>query len=163
MFANRVINPHYPGSPARMADGRPFTDYRSNCQIFTNTDFDAKQRLMRQGTLQIQNDRTLLTMLVASTGCVDTMVPELTKRSCDWSGCQTLAAQPAGLGQGRLYLPGRKDLVAGDPDVLATATFPMPGTFSANANPYFNDAGLVARAGQIGIPARPNKYSAPYG
>jgi len=146
-----------------MADGRLFTDYRGNCQIFTSTDFDTKQRLMRQGNLQIQNDRTLLTMLAASTGCVDTMVPELTKRTCDWSGCQTLASQPAGLGQGRLYLPGRPDLAAGDPDVLATATFPMPGTFSANANPYFNDVGLVARAGLIGIPARPNRYSAPYG
>ena len=163
MLANRVINPRYPSSAARMADGRLFTDYRGNCQLFTNTDFDTKQRFMTNGTLQMQNDRTLLTMVAASTGCVDTMVPELTKRVCDWSGCQTLPSQPAGLGQGRLYLPGRKDLAAGDPDVLAAATFPMPGTFSANANPYFMDTGLVARSGHIGVPARPNKYSAPYG
>jgi hypothetical protein len=160
----RIINPHYPGSPARMADGRLFTDYRPNCSLLgpiSNASFDKKRSI--QQSSQISTDRSLTAMRAGSTGCVDTMVPELTMRVCAWDGCATLPAQPVGIGQGRLHLPGRPDLAAGDPDAAAAAlSFPLFGTFSPNPNLYVA-APLSFQTQRLVVPARPNRYSAPYG
>jgi len=172
MLSNAQIpNPRYPGSPARMSDGRLFTDYRSNCSLLGahqqgtpafGADFDRKQRLQETGIHMISADRSTTVMRAGTIGCVDTMVPEMTKRVCAWDGCKTLRAHPAGIGQGRLYLPGRQDLVAADPDLLAAATAFDHGTFSANPNTYIAGSS-VAPSAKIAVPARPNRYSAPYG
>lgn len=172
MANNRVINPRYPDSPARMADGRLFTDYGSQCRGAQpkqgnpgfEASFDDKQRKQQTGEILMKADRSLTVMRGGIMGgCVDTMVPELTKRVCGWDGCRTLMSHPAGIGQGRLYLPGRKDLVAGDPDVLAAATAFDFGTFSQNPHLYVA-AGVVPVSPAAVIQTRTaNRYSAPYG
>jgi hypothetical protein len=156
----RTTNPRFPGAPAWMSDGRLFTDYRANCSLLgsvSNASFDLKQRLQKTGSLLMNTDRSLTSMRAASTGCVDTMVPELSKRVCTWDGCTTLGAQPVGIGQGRLYLPGRPDLAAADPDVVAAATARVPGTFDVSVQVPMNP-----QRSSVG-PMRPNRYSAPYG
>ena len=164
----RTPNPHYPDSPSRMADGRLFTDYRGNCKIITSDyggSFEDKQRLQQTGTLMMNTDRSVTVMKAGSLSCVDTMVPEATKRVVGWNGGKTLMAHAAGIGQGRLYLPGRTDLVAGDPDVLAAATAFDFGTFSANPHIYMAGNGAAVTAQQVATvtPAQHNRYSVPYG
>jgi hypothetical protein len=156
---SRTPNPHYPNSPARMADGRLFTDYRP---LDCGGTFEDKQRLQQTGAVLIGTDRSLTVMRAGVLGgCVDTMVPELTKRVPGWNGCRTLPAHSAGIGQGRLYLPGRTDLVAADPDVLAAATAFDFGTFSANPRLYV--AGPLTGPTVATAAATSNRYSAPYG
>ena len=165
----QIPNPRYPGAPARMADGRLFTDYRQNCSLLPAlgagqwSDWERHQNMKRNGLVYMHSDRGATVMRAASVGCVDTMVPELTKRVYNWDGPVELMGHPAGIGTGRMYLPGRTGLVAGDPDALAAATFPdMIGTFSTNINVYTaipQRPPAVMNAG----PARMNRYSAPYG
>jgi hypothetical protein len=168
----RTVNPHYAGAPVRMSDGRLFTDYRENCSMLVphpkgspafGASFEDKQRMQQDGLFLIGTDRSLTVMKAGTLGgCVDTMVPELSKRVCGWDGCTTLPGHPAGIGQGRLYLPGRPDLVRGDPDRLAAETSFAHGTFLANPNLYMAAAPLPASSVPV-VPARPNRYSAPYG
>jgi len=173
---SRVINPHYPDSPARMADGRLFTDYRGNCKMLgafqmggdtpaIDASFDRKERMQHNGATWRHTDRMLTTGRGGSLSCTDTMVPELTKRVCTWNGCTTLPGHAAGIGQGRLFLPGRPDLAAADPDKLAAATAFEHGTFSANPTMYMVGPlhGLVEMQQVEVTPARKNRYSVPYG
>jgi len=153
-----------------MADGRLFTDYRGNCKLVMSDyggSFEDKQRLQQTGQLLINTDRSLTVMRAGALSCVDTMVPEATKRDVRWNGGKTLMAHAAGIGQGRLYLPGRTDLVGADPDVLAAATAFDFGTFSANPRLYIvGDGAATAFAAQqvaAATPARHNRYSVPYG
>lgn len=168
MAAVRIPNPHWAGAPARMSDGRLFTDYRGNCTLLapkpagdTWADFDRRARMMRTGATQIASDRGLTTMRAGAADCVDTMVPELRKHVYAWWGpVEDGLAQPVGIGTGRLYLPGRPELVRADPDVVAAATVPramLPGTFE----PVVGSSGREA-ATTVG-PARHNRYAAPYG
>ena len=171
MFA-KTTNPRFPGAPAWMSDGRLFTDYRPNCRMLAplpkgqaiDADLLRKQQMQRTGIYAIAGDRSMTVLRAGSQGCVDTMVPELSKRVCGWDGCTTLPAHSIGIGQGRLYLPGRPGLATADPDTVAAMTFPMAGTFSANPTLYMpnNNTATVSRA-QLAVPARPNRYSAPYG
>ena len=162
-----------------MADGRLFTDYRANCSLLPAlgngrwADWERHQGMKRNGEVYIKADRGATVMRAASYGCVDTMVPELTKRVYSWNGPASSAlggqgpvgefmSQPAGIGTGRSYLPGRVDLIAGDPDVLAAATFPdMIGTFSTNIATYTAIPGKPP-VPVTAAPARLNRYSAPY-
>lgn len=156
-----IQNPHYPGSVARMADGRLFTDYRPNCDLMAPlkaapfAEYQRKEAMMRNAPYSIASDRNMLVMRAGSSGCVDTMVPELNKRIYAWNGpISEVVAQPAGLGTGRMYLPGQPSLASADPDVLAVATFPeLPGTFS-----------MMRAAAPVGRPAGPiqNRYSGPH-
>jgi hypothetical protein len=133
-----IPNPHHAGAPARMADGRLFTDYRPNCDLMAPlkgepfAEYKRKEAMLKNAQYAIATDRNMLVMRAGSAGCVDTMVPELNKRIYAWNGpVGEVLAQPAGLGTGRMYLPGQPGLAAADPDILAAATFPeMPGTFS---------------------------------
>jgi hypothetical protein len=162
----QVPNPQYVGAPARMADGRLFTDYRrSNVLLpaYKNVpwaDWDRIQRMQRLGVARIQNDRAQSTMMAGSSNCVDTMVPELSKWQYAWNGGQQLLAQPVGIGAGRNPLPGR---VGMDPDALAAAAFPLDmlhGSYNAtSANVPIRHA-VVDRPV---LPPRYNKYSQPYG
>lgn len=154
----RIPNPHFPGAPARLSDGRIFTDYRPNCDINPPSwgDFETRQMMLRTGTDKIASDRKQSVLLAGQRDCVDTMVPESHKRICTWSGCSTVLANPVGLGTGRLYLPGSPDLVTADPNMLAVKTVPsMFGTYSQTVQVSAN-ASIP--------PINPsNRYSAPYG
>lgn len=168
MSSQQIPNPHHPGAPARMADGRLFTDYRANCSLLPTlgkgvwADWERQQNMKQSGLVQISTDRGATVMRAASYGCVDTMVPELTKRVYQWDGPVEYMSQPAGIGTGRSYLPGRTELVAGDPDMLAATTFPeMIGTFSTNIATYTS----VPQRPPVPVSAVPtqlNRYSAPY-
>jgi hypothetical protein len=165
----RIPNPRYAGAPAFMSDGRLFTDYRANCNLLgltpTGPSFVLKQRVQQTGQYMAAADRSTTVLRAGSTGCVDTMVPELTKRVCGWDGCTTLPGHAVGIGQGRLYLPGSHGLASADPDRLAAATAFNFGTF-----PAFGSAGMYeptevyvrAQSSPV-VPAAPNRYSAPYG
>ncbi len=167
-----IPNPRYPGSPARMADGRLFTDYRPNCSLLaplsssTWAGWDRKQTMVNGGEYRISTDRSTTAMRAGSVGCVDTMVPEWSKRVYTWNGPVELVSQPVGLGTGRMYLPGQPGLVAGDPDALARATIPdsmLPGTFSPNPNMYVMGGVSAAAVARETVGQARNTYSAPYG
>ena len=154
----RASNPRYPGSPARMADGRLFTDYRANCNIIGgNNTFKRKEQIRKTGTHIIEVDRATSVAIAGTTGCVDTMVPELTKRVCDWNGCRTLPSEAVGIGQGRLYLPGSG---VQDPDAMA-ALVTIPNTYPAHTGLYVPAPAAYNQRVPV-VPATPNRYSAPY-
>jgi len=184
-MTSRTVNPHWPTSAARMADGRLFTDYRPNCDLLAPkdgsawADFDRRAAMLRASP---KADRVLASMKAASTSCVDTMVPELQKRVYQWNGPATSApigataslalgmqgpvavglSHAAGIGTGRLYLPTRIDLITADPDLVAAETIPdsmLPGTFLVRASLYGSGASAPAPA----APVKHNSYSAPYG
>jgi hypothetical protein len=161
-----IPNPRFPGAPARMADGRLFTDYRANCFLMAPlsnkvwAEYDRNDRMKRNGAAHIATDRTMTIMQAGQTGCVDTMVPELTKKTYTWQGPIEVVSHPVGIGAGRMYLPGRRDLLSADPDVVAATTFPaMHGTFSPNTPLYMS--GPVAAMPTL--PNVRNRYSAPHG
>jgi hypothetical protein len=154
----RASNPRYPGSPARMADGRLFTDYRANCNIIGgNNTFDRKEKIKHMGIDITNQDKARSVIIAGTTGCVDTMVPELTKRVCDWNGCRTLPSEAVGIGQGRLYWPGT---LVEDPDVMA-AHVTIPNSYPSHAGLY-TPAPAAYNQGVPVVPAKPNRYSAPY-
>jgi hypothetical protein len=170
--ALRITNPHHAGAPSRMADGRLFTDYRANCKLLPVkkqsgpfAEFGLHQQVQQMGASQIRNDRMVTVLRSANTNCVDTMVPELTKRVYSWNGPQVLMAHPVGIGSGRLYLPGRPDLANADPDRVAAATFPeMAGTFSTDPAAYIAGSRIPAeKRSTAQLPASYNRYAAPYG
>lgn len=168
-MANRLMiqNPHHAGAPARMNDGRLFTDYRANCALLPplvkgamNPDHERRQTMIQNGMTTMNSDRSVAVLRGGSTGCVDTMVPELIKRSYTWQGPVVLSGQAVGIGTGRLYLPHH---TWSDPDVLATATFPeLAGTHSANRQLYVA-APLPSIDRRSAMPATYNRFSAPYG
>jgi hypothetical protein len=171
MSARMVIpNPKYPGAPTRMSDGRLFTDYRPNCDLMTPlqsgewAEWERRQNMIQTGEVRMKTDRSTTVMRAGSLQCVDTMVPELKKRVCGWDGCVTLQSQAAGIGTGRMYLPGNPALVAADPDVIAQKTVPpMFGTFSPNPQDYVAERIPLHPIASVQTPMQKNRYSAPYG
>ena len=164
-----VPNPHHVGAPARMADGRLFTDYRPNCSLLAPLtldnwdDYGRKQRMLATGEIARRADRSLLVLRGGSQVCVDTMVPELKKRVYTWAGPMPVGvAHSAGIGTGRMYLPGAPGLVTADPDVVAATTFPMPDTFSSNPQQYSAVPVQRMAANRPVVPTVHNRYSAPY-
>ena len=162
----RVPNPRYPGSAARMSDGRLFTDYRPSSKQLGAPSLATKQRLQATGEQQIRADRSILTMMAGTigvgAGLDDTMVPEKSKRICEWDGCRVIPAQEmVGIGQGRIYYPGRAELAAADPDYAAAEAGGnvMHAAFPIRSPPV----SIVGDIGCIGVPATANRYSAPYG
>jgi len=124
-------------APARMQDGRIFTDYRSRCSQYPVQmtgqwgEHDGRQRMIKGSDELMDEARSLLLKKVAPVkdSCVDTMVPELYKRVCTWRGCETVPGHYAGIGTGRIYIPDAAS--SGDkPDDLANATLPaIPASF----------------------------------
>lgn len=161
-----IPNPHYVGAPARMSDGRLFTDYRANCQLLPTLDGstweDHNRRVILRNSAPslISEDRRKTILRAGSARCVDTMVPELTKRAYAWNGpVGEQISQPVGIGAGRMYLPGRLDLLSADPDTVAVATIPpamLPGTFSGFGGAHTAPMQLAS------APIK-NRFSAPYG
>lgn len=167
----QIPNPHYIGAPARMADGRLFTEYRRSTLLLpklratTWADFDRRNDMTRTGTMRMTGERTVATQRAGSTNCVDTMVPELTKFEYTWNGGQQKLAHPVGIGAGRLPLPGRPDLIAADPDTLAAATFPLDmfhGAWDPRASLYQRGPPPAPVDTPV-TPALRNRYAMPYG
>jgi hypothetical protein len=165
-----IPNPHHPGAPVRMADGRLFTDYRANCSLLAPlgsgpwADWTRKNTMTITGVHKIAADRSTTVMRAGSVSCVDTMVPEFTKRTYTWAGPVEQVAQQVGIGTGRIYVPGLP--AAADPDALARATFPdaiLSGTFSADPNTYIVGGAQMPVVASITKGPSRNSYSAPYG
>lgn len=162
-------NPHYVGAPARMADGRLFTDYRANCQLLPPVrggpwaDFDRRASMLISAETRITDDRrkAVLRAGTAFASCVDTMLPELKKRVYAWNGpVGEKLVEPVGLGTGRFYLPGRTDLLDADPDIVALVTIPpsmLPGTHSSAGGSFATPMRHAI------LPPVRNRFSAPYG
>lgn len=158
----RTTNPRYVGAPAHMDDGRLFTDYRSSCEAVPKARYTGRgempgpnlaEGLQASGIHLMSEDRMFTTLVAGTKGRVDTMVPELTKRFCTWAGCETLAAQPVGLGTGRLvvHVDPRSD-----PEHIALKT--TPGLFG-----IFSSHLTGSHANKRGKEPEGNPYSLPYG
>lgn len=166
MDSSRTLHPHWSGAPARMADGRLFTDYRGNCTTLaplsndTWADFNRKQRMVKAGGAQMIADRRVAFVKAASVDCVDTMVPETAKRVYTWNSATVIptSAGSVGIGTGTMYLPGQPDLASADPDVLAMATYPVvPGSIKPMTV-------SIPTGSPPAVTGRPrNRYAAPYG
>ena len=127
--------PRIKGAPARMADGRAFTDYRTRCEQYPTKasglwgEHDARQRMIADTQEFMNATKQLLNTKMGSVGCVDTMVPELYKRVCTYKGCTVQNGHYAGIGTGRIYNPNLAK-AADDPQALAFGdTADLPGTF----------------------------------
>lgn len=169
--AYRIPNPHWTGSAAHMSDGRLFTNYKANCSLLPTklngmwADYDRRMSLMNAGPMRVTMERSSAAMAAGRAGCVDTMVPELNKRVYTWQGGVQGLAQRAGVGTGRLYLPGQPELMSADPDIVAAATIPdsmLHGTFNPHPFLYAPTLEIPTVATSV-VPARRNRYSAPYG
>ncbi len=165
----RIPNPRYPGSAARMSDGRLFTDCRPSCSLLQPlgtgmwAEFDRRAAMMKNGEGARGMDRMLTGMRTARTNCVDTMVPELTKRTVVWNGASEGPAHAVGIGAGRNALPGRPDLVGADPDVVARTVIRdcmLPGTWSPGA---LYAVGQAPKRNTSTTVRPSNRYAAPYG
>lgn len=104
---NRVSDNYELDFPARMSDGRQFTDYRSNC-IFNNNLSKNKSTweyrdFLTKNAIQIQQQ--LLSETENNTKCTkctdDTVLPVKTVQNCNAEGCVTSLNDPNGLGHDR--------------------------------------------------------------
>lgn len=163
MESIRTANPRYVGAPAHMDDGRLFTDYRASCQLVPtptpvgrgqfSSGFDLKKSMINGGNRLMNEDRMFTTWVAGTVGRVDTMVPEYTKRYCTWSGCETMMAQPVGLGTGRLVVPLEASI---DPDTIALKATPgLFDTFSSHLKGGHRNWRRTENTA--------NQYSFPYG
>jgi hypothetical protein len=133
-----TVNPNQSatGSPARMADGRLFTDYRSRCFQYplkasqTWGDNAARIRMIHGADELMNAARQLNNRKATAIKCVDTMTPELYKRVCTYQGCKTVPGHFAGIGVGRIYVPSLEN-AANEPQQLSDSTVPqLFGTFA---------------------------------
>tara|TARA_B100000575_G_C22709093_1_gene427773 strand:+ start:186 stop:515 length:330 start_codon:yes stop_codon:yes gene_type:complete len=96
--------------PARMSDGRQFTDYRQNCLLNNNLSNGAGSWEYRQ-YLTINSDQirnSFLQQQVSTTACTkcsdNTVLPVKTIINCSPTGCDYQLNDPNGLGVGVNYL-----------------------------------------------------------
>jgi hypothetical protein len=136
-----TINPNHAatGSPARMADGRLFTDYRTRCHQYSVKAAQAwggneyRARMVHGADELMEVARQINNRKVTATSCVDTQVPELYKRVCTWQGCKVVPGNHTGIGVGRIYVPSVAS-AADDPQTLSEVSLPpMFGTFPREA------------------------------
>ena len=179
-------NSHFDvAAPARMADGRGFTDYRPRCLQYPLKvtgmwgEHDGRQKMIHATNLLQEEARATLRKKMGPVkgSCVDTQVPELYKRVCTWRGCETVPGHYAGIGTGRIFVPNAA-AAANDPDGLAKLTLPaMANTYplegSDSANQCAEDdreklwkfldtpKGVETLNGKVGYSARSTPYSGP--
>ena len=112
----KTSNNKYSDCPARMADGRNFTDYRQSCAVNnllrsgsnTFNSHEYRMYLMRNGENLINLNRDMAFERNKCGPCVTpynvgTMLPEKTKVACDHHGCLIYVNDETGIGQGRQY------------------------------------------------------------
>ena len=95
--------------PARMSDGRMFTDYRQNC-LLNNGLAKGRGSWEYRNYLTENADQLMIEFtkaqeaVTACTKCTDnTVLPVRTILNCDPEGCNYMLNNPNGLGQGRKY------------------------------------------------------------
>ena len=95
--------------PARMADGRQFTDYRQNCLLNNNISqgkgsWEYRVFLTHNATKLQQEMIQKQELVTACTSCSDnTVMPVKTVQNCTPTGCNYQMNDPNGLGQYRQY------------------------------------------------------------
>lgn len=95
--------------PARMSDGRQFTDYRQNCLM--NNKITGKKGSWNDRYYLINNASSVHQSIVSAqesetkcTKCSDnTVLPVQTIINCSPVGCTYQMNDPAGIGQGRPF------------------------------------------------------------
>ena len=93
--------------PARMADGRQFTDYRQNCTLNNNLaqgkgSWEYRNFLTNNADQVRQSFLDKQVSTTACTKCSDnTVLPVKTILNCSPTGCNYQLNDPNGLGQGR--------------------------------------------------------------
>ena len=107
---SRVTDNHEPKLPARMSDGRPFTDYRSNCYL--NNEMGQNMGSWQYRTFLMRNATEIHKKFVdeqvqknACQGCTCAPVPDV-KTVVDCTNQRTCwynIKDQNGLGQGRKY------------------------------------------------------------
>jgi hypothetical protein len=132
-----TVNPNQSasGSPARMMDGRLFTDYRPRCFQYPVKaaqawgDNEYRQRMIHGADELMEAARQMNNRKLTPATCVDTMVPEMYKRVCTWKGCKVVPGNATGIGVGRIYVPSIES-AADDPQMLSDVSIPpVFGTF----------------------------------
>lgn len=110
-----VSDNKYPSCPARMSDGRLFTNYNSRCavqaavlppnmQVMSSAgldSYDLRQYMIRNADSIMQAQRESALCAARCSPCVDTMLPELEIDSCDILKCVRKPGVADGLGLGR--------------------------------------------------------------
>ncbi len=169
-----TVNPNQAatGSPARMMDGRLFTDYRPRCHQYPVKaaaawgDNEYRERMIHGADELMEAARQMNNRKATATACVDTMVPEMYKRVCTWKGCKVVPSNPGGVGTGRIYVPSIES-AADDPQMLSDISIPnIFGTFprQAPATPSRCGAADPETAWQLkgaDVSAKSHPYSAP--
>ena len=97
--------------PARMSDGRIFTDYRPGCLLNNSlrvsnkllNNHDYRMYLTRNASKLMENNNKYITSKYGCDSCVDTMLPESTMVVCNKDTCKQVVVNRKGLGQGRKY------------------------------------------------------------
>ena len=106
---NRVTDNYELDFPARMSDGRQFTDYRQNC-ILNNNISQGKNSweyryFLTQNAVELQKKMIMnQEQKTACTKCSDnTVLATNTVINCSPTGCSYQMNDPNGLGQYRQY------------------------------------------------------------
>ena len=106
---NRVTDNYELDFPARMSDGRQFTDYRQNC-ILNNNISKGKNSweyryFLTQNAVELQKKMIMnQEQKTACTKCSDnTVLATNTVINCSPTGCNYQMNDPSGLGQYRQY------------------------------------------------------------
>lgn len=114
-------NKHYM-CPAKMSDGRAFTDYKPRCAVHTSlmsagssgsaqqpmNSYELRQYLINNAETLMERSRTEAERMNACGPCVEpwnqgTMLPEQSMVRCNASTCSVSTNDTSGLGQGRDY------------------------------------------------------------
>jgi hypothetical protein len=169
-----TVNPNHAstGAPARMMDGRLFTDYRPRCHQYPVKaaaawgDNEYRERMIGGADELMEAARQMNNRKLTAIRCVDTMVPEMYKRVCTWKGCKVVGANPAGIGTGRIYVPSIES-AADDPQMLSDVSIPaIFGTFARETPTKASNCALADVEGtwvrkDAPVNAKSHPYSAP--
>ena len=107
----KVSDNKFVDCPARMDDGRQFTDYRPNCYLNnairvnnqTYNSFQYRMFLTHNATNLMKLNRNYNTQQMGCASCNATTLPEQSVVQCNANKCQIRNVNPKGLGQGRQY------------------------------------------------------------
>jgi len=95
--------------PARMSDGRIFTDYRPRCSEANfigaqpTSSFDYRMRLTRDASKIMDQLNQAQIAKNSCAPCTDTMLPEQYQQQCNKQVCWSKPGMHSGLGLGRVY------------------------------------------------------------
>ena len=106
---NKVTDNYELDFPARMSDGRQFTNYKQNCLLNNNLSQGKGsweyRYFLQQNSVELQNKMIMeQEQKTKCTKCSDnTVLPTKTVINCSPTGCNYQMGDPSGLGQYRQY------------------------------------------------------------